>query len=164
MIPPDPHVSDLVQDSKIETRLVGDHFVHVFYDSGTSAQDRFLRREEEWVRQRVLGHGTFGTIYLEKCVSGRRKSDLRAVKEIKKIVLENEQLDCARELEAVAKFSHPKVRHCLARLSNQCGIVLKPLHNSTPTVLYDRTAGLSSVNQYQSPWSTTSSATCKSTC
>lgn len=103
-------LSDLVRDSKIETRALESCIQHIFYETGHSARERHLRREERWVRQAVIGRGAYGSVYLEKCEAGH-KTKLRAVKEIKKHVVLGEELDYLRELEAIAKFSHPKVLH-----------------------------------------------------
>lgn len=67
-------------------------------------------RHEEWRRERFLSSGGSGHVWLEKCISGLQPDspDLRAVK---KIALSSDSgiLDCIRELEALAKFSQPKV-------------------------------------------------------
>jgi hypothetical protein len=103
--------SDLVRDSKIETERVGLGFRHIFYDTGPSASQRRVRREENWIRQKFVGRGAYGNVYLERCDSGK----VRAVKEIQKFVQPGEEIDYMRELEAVAKFSHRNVsaRHRL---------------------------------------------------
>ena len=103
-----PLLSDLVRDSKIETEALGSYIRHVFYEAGRSANERRVRREERWVRQRYLGQGTYGTVYLEKSENGGEEK-LRAVKEVKKFVVLGQELDYGRELEAIMKFSHPKV-------------------------------------------------------
>lgn len=55
----------------------------------------------------MLGKGSYGVVYQEP----RQGSDkVRAVKEVSKNVAAGEQLDFYRELEAIAKFSHDKVR------------------------------------------------------
>lgn len=100
--------SDLVRDSKIETEWLDSCLRHVFYESGPSARLRRICREERWVRQKFVGRGAFGNVYLEQCEVGSSQK-LRAVKEIKKSVIPGEELDYMRELEAVAKFSHQKV-------------------------------------------------------
>lgn len=101
-------ISDLVRDSKIETEFLDSCFQHVFYDTGASAKQRRMRREERWVRRNFVGRGAYGSVYLEQCVIGTSQK-LRAVKEIKKSVVPGQELDYLRELEAVAKFSHQKV-------------------------------------------------------
>ncbi|KAI0148960.1 kinase-like domain-containing protein [Pestalotiopsis sp. NC0098] len=107
-------LSDLVHDSKIETQLVGSCIQHTFYDTGSSAKQRRVRREERWVRQKFVGQGAYGRVYLEQCETGG-SSRLRAVKEIKKSVTIGEEIDYVRELEAVAKFSHQKYAHCFVQ-------------------------------------------------
>lgn len=101
-------LSDLVRDSKLETQLLGSSIQHIFYDTGSSAKQRRVRREERWARQKFVGQGAYGRVYLEQCETGG-SSRLRAVKEIKKSVTIGEEIDYMRELEAVAKFSHQKV-------------------------------------------------------
>lgn len=104
-------LSDLVLDSKIETERLDSGLRHIFYDTGPSASQRRVRREENWVREKFVGRGSFGNVYLEKCDSGK----LRAVKEIQKFVKPGEKLDYMRELEAVAKFSHRRYWHYFVR-------------------------------------------------
>jgi hypothetical protein len=101
-------LSDLVRDSKIETQVLDKCLLHTFYETGPSARERRIRREERWVCQSLVGRGAYGTVYLEKCDLGG-KPKLRAVKEIKKYVVPGEELDYMRDLEAVAKFSNQKV-------------------------------------------------------
>ncbi|RSL64900.1 hypothetical protein CEP53_003907 [Fusarium sp. AF-6] len=106
-----PLVSDLVRDSKINTEFLESCIRHVFHEAGQSLKQRLIRREERWVRQRYLGQGAYGTVYLEKREDGGVE-ELRAVKELKKSVGAGQELDYARELEAIMKFSHPRYRHC----------------------------------------------------
>ncbi|CAM1507760.1 Fc.00g046080.m01.CDS01 [Cosmosporella sp. VM-42] len=106
-----PLFSDLVRDSKIETESLGSYIRHVFHEAGRSVGERLVRREERWVRQKYLGQGTYGTVYLEKSEDGAGDR-LRAVKEVKKFVVLGQELDYARELEAIMKFSHPRYKHC----------------------------------------------------
>ncbi|KAI8712419.1 hypothetical protein NCS52_01340000 [Fusarium sp. LHS14.1] len=106
-----PWMSDLVRDSKINTEFLESCIQHVFHEAGRSLQQRLIRREERWVRQRPLGHGAYGAVYLEKREDGGT-GELRAVKELKKSIVAGHELDYARELEAIMKFSHPRYRHC----------------------------------------------------
>ncbi|KAI1861560.1 hypothetical protein JX265_009527 [Neoarthrinium moseri] len=100
-------LSDLVRDSKIETEFLDSCIQHVFYETGPSARERRVRKEERWVRREFIGRGAYGSVYLEQSkVDSSYK--LRAVKEIKKSVAPGEEVDYIRELEAVAKFSHQK--------------------------------------------------------
>lgn len=112
-------LSDLVRDSKLQTTFFETYVQHVFHDSGRSAGERRLRREERWTRLRFLGQGTYGMVYLERCTDNG-SDRLRAVKEVKKSVVSGQDLDYNQELEAVMKFSHPNVRaHALLLAKNQ---------------------------------------------
>ncbi|KAI8628209.1 kinase-like domain-containing protein [Xylariaceae sp. FL1651] len=113
-MPPSQPLSDLVRDSKIETEVSDTYTQHTFYRSGNSARERLVRRVERWVRETSLGKGAYGTVYRERCEQ-RGSQKLRAVKEIKKYVVVGEEVDYTRELEAIAKFSHPKYSHCFVR-------------------------------------------------
>jgi hypothetical protein len=105
-------VSDLVRDSKLETRFTNDPYtVHTYHETDLNTKRRAVGREEYWQRQEPIGSGAFGYVWLEKCVNGSCRIDVRAVKEI---VTTNRRglkpIDYSRELEAMAKFSHPRVR------------------------------------------------------
>lgn len=134
--------SDLVLDSKIETSFVSiltspteveNVTRHVRMTLGSSSRARQLRTEELWKREKCLGAGFNGVVWLERRVetassSGQptvdkdrsRGEELRAVKEIKKKQWgsagnENNRHTAAtfhRELEAMAKFSQEKVCRC----------------------------------------------------
>lgn len=107
-------LSDLVIDSKLETALENEvtgstgAILHTFLRSGPAAAGkRYVRVEERWMREATLGEGAHGVVYLER-LAGARTTTLRAVKEIKKSRCG--ELDYSRELEAIFKFSHAKVR------------------------------------------------------
>ncbi|KAI8725513.1 Protein kinase domain-containing protein [Fusarium sp. LHS14.1] len=109
---PSGFLPDLVEDAKIEADFLDSCTRHVVYEAGGSPSSRPLRKEERWRRQLILGQGGYGTVHLEKCITGN-DNRLRAVKElVKDTGLGN---DWIRELEAVFKFSHPKYRHCFVR-------------------------------------------------
>lgn len=82
-----PSLSDFVLEAKIETTLVRDlnQTKRVRTTMGSSARYRQQKTEETWERRRELGVGTFGTVWLERCVAGKDKDAVRAVQEIKKI-------------------------------------------------------------------------------
>lgn len=104
---PNQLLSDLVLDSRLETEFAGSCTQHVFYTSGRSVRQRRVRRVERWTRETLLGNGAYGIVYRERCDGERPR--FRAVKEIKKLFLKEEELDYTRELEAIVKFSHPRV-------------------------------------------------------
>jgi hypothetical protein len=110
-------ISDLVRDSKIDTEFLGSYIQHVFHEAGQSADKRLVRREERWVRQGYLGQGAYGTVYLEQR-DGQGTTEVRAVKEVKKCIVVGQELDYFRELEAIMKFSHPRVGSLLSSPSS----------------------------------------------
>ena len=107
-----PPVSDLVKDSKLQTEFCQGYTQHVHYISGDTPRQRKVRKEERWERGRSLGNGTFGTVWLEKLITenSEEKSKYRAIKEMRKGPSRSKPTDYSRELEAIAKFSHQKVR------------------------------------------------------
>jgi hypothetical protein len=96
-----------VQDTRLNAKVTFTHTEHVF-----ARHDRRGGPREIWLRQSRLGHGSFGTVWLEKCEKPYRRDTppLRAVKEIHLQSAPNQQVDYTRELDAFAKFSQPKVR------------------------------------------------------
>ena len=110
---------DLVQDSKLETRIFGGSTVHTFYETDSKSLRRAVPRDEYWRRQSLIGAGSYGSVWLEKCIKGQRDIEFRAVKQISTAVHERSKpIIYSRELEAIAKFSHEKVRpHALNPLS-----------------------------------------------
>lgn len=111
---------DIVRDSKLETEIFDAYTQHIFYISGSSARERHMRREERWVRDQFLGQGAYGTVYLERCEQKDNSSRLRAVKEIKKFVVAGKELEYTRELEAISKFSHQRVREAMIEKTACC--------------------------------------------
>ncbi|KAK7426356.1 hypothetical protein QQZ08_007111 [Neonectria magnoliae] len=112
-----PHhrVPDLVRDSQLNTRfLPGGVTQHTIYvTSNHFSRRRRVRVEEIWHRERELGNGTFGRVWLQRCASGPATGSLRAVKEMEKD--SSRPVDYTRELEAMAKFSHEKYVHCFVK-------------------------------------------------
>jgi hypothetical protein len=109
-----PPIPDLVRDSKLETAFLDQKTtVHTFIEPD-GAGGRRIRREQCWKKGELLGRGAFGDVWREQCVAGKEKGALRAVKVIRK---QSHSVDLNRELEAIAKFSHSRVRHtCLKQL------------------------------------------------
>lgn len=99
---------DLVRDTYRETEAVPGFTKHVVWESNRSAGQRRVRREELWKRERKLGDGAFGLIWLESCTKGKDPGSLRAVKEIAKSPTST-KIEYERELEALAKFSNKNV-------------------------------------------------------
>jgi hypothetical protein len=107
-----PMIPDIVQDSKLETQFHSDpeHVQHIHYVSGSTPRQRKVRKEERWRRERWLGRGGYGTVESQLCIQGDSKGKLRAVKKMQKLA----SSDYYRELEAIALFSHNKVRELLS--------------------------------------------------
>jgi len=112
------HTSDLVRDSKLDASIVSGATLHVYHLFSQTSRRRRVRTEDTWHRRRELGNGTYGRVWLEGCVSGSKIGQLRAVKEIPKEKSTSSHVDYARELEAMAKFSHDKVRSLLSLQSS----------------------------------------------
>ncbi|CAH0051188.1 unnamed protein product [Clonostachys solani] len=107
-------LTDLVHDSKLDTRFVEDGgVVHVSFVS-TPGLRRKERKEERWKSSRILARGSFGRVWLQECTHDNGSKSFRAVKEIfkQKVANEEKPIDYTRELEAIAKFSHTKYVYC----------------------------------------------------
>lgn len=102
-------VSDLVRDSKLRTAIQGNITRHLIETSGRNSLQRKVRKEQQWQHGELLGEGGFGVVWKETLLSGESDVKERAVKMIKKRVNKSKPFDYRRELEAIAKFSHPKV-------------------------------------------------------
>ena len=104
---------DLIRDSKLETHfLPGDlvETVHTYHEPDPTSR-RQISRSEHWQRQRKIGGGGFGNVWLEKCTKGgNHDNEVRAIKQIDITGQHSGGIDYNRELEAIAKFSHRKVR------------------------------------------------------
>lgn len=111
--------SDLVQDAELQTRFYPEYTVHIYIESGPTVRERAILREEHWKRQRFVGGGAHGSVWLERCEKGQREVELRAVKEVVKCPHDSRHIDYGRELEAISKFSNRKViiEHTLTPLA-----------------------------------------------
>jgi len=96
--------------------------------STVATKSRPRKIKERWRRVRQLGSGSYGTVWLERCSAGSQEKvgTLRAVKEIRcdvgrggggggggkgkqKEDRKTPSEECARELEAIGKFSQAAV-------------------------------------------------------
>jgi hypothetical protein len=146
---------DIVRDSELVTEILGDHIIHAQYVSNPARRQRQQRLDEKWARKKKLGGGSFGTVWLETCVSGPSMGSVRAVKEIIKPEGTKSGPDYGRELEAITKFSHRRVRDSLFRR----GTILLIL-DSIATGLSSLSAGSRPTLPFSLPWSTSNPATC----
>ncbi|KAJ5692033.1 Tetratricopeptide-like helical [Penicillium macrosclerotiorum] len=117
-------VSDLIRDSKLETHFLPDHTVetvHTFQESDPQSRRRLVTRTEHWRRERSpIGQGGFGSVWLERRTKGGpsgatvQEGAVRAVKQIN-MNSQHGSIDLDRELEAIAKFSHPRYERCFVK-------------------------------------------------
>ncbi|KAJ5461269.1 Tetratricopeptide-like helical [Penicillium daleae] len=109
-------VSDLILDSKLGANFLPDCTVHTFQESDPNSRQRLVTRTEHWRRQRKIGGGGFGTVWLETCTRGSRTGPA-AVRAVKQIDLDSRlgKIDYNRELEAIAKFSHARYKRCFVK-------------------------------------------------
>ena len=98
-----PPIPELVKLSKLETQFNPDCTVHIRYES--SVRRTKVRKEETWRKERDLGRGAFGVVWLERCVQGNTEGQVRAVKKIQRL----QDGEYYRELEAISLFSHDRV-------------------------------------------------------
>lgn len=114
--PSDPRLTmartELVNDMKLNAEIRPDGTSHrTFqpdYSQGTTG--RWRPKIEIWKRGRNIGSGSFGKVWVEQCVSSDGPARLRAVKMVKKLSDPSHSIYLDQELEAIAKFSQPKVR------------------------------------------------------
>jgi hypothetical protein len=98
--------------------------VHNLGDNTNSPGDNTSSVDLEiWERQpRPIGGGAYGVVWVEKCLSGRKRNAMRAVKQIL-TATGTKTSDYKRELEAICTFSSDEVRH--ARRTSQTPLAAK---------------------------------------
>jgi hypothetical protein len=107
-----PH---LVAVTRLSVRFSSDKS-HYFQSTSTLAQTAqpiktYTTQNVQWEREyKHLGGGTFGQVYLERCMEAGRTEERRAVKKIRKI----RSIDYERELEVLALLSYRKKVHPLS--------------------------------------------------
>ena len=112
---------ELVRDWKLECDCSDINNSTLQIRHVTNAAEGLWRQrvEERWRRKHELGRGSFGVVWLEECVSGPSEGQLRAVKQLRKAPHSTTSKYYAKELEAIVKFSHERVRSLSAQLSRQ---------------------------------------------
>jgi len=113
-----PPKSDLLDLSRLNVEFAGGaqdtvQTIYIRPDRRKIAgPPRKIPVQSTWHREIELGHGGGGRVYLEKCTECTHDNvqgqvgQLRAVKRL----LKQPKVDYSRELEAVALFSHERVR------------------------------------------------------
>ena len=116
-------VPDLVRITKLDTQFFPDQKCtqHVKYVTKSATERRKVGKEEKWTRGERLGRGSFGIVWLERCIQGDMKGEVRAVKKVQKL----DSKDYYRELEAIALFSHTNVSQLLFFISLSSFLRLK---------------------------------------
>lgn len=87
-----------------------DTTIHTTYDCDIAKKQRRVEVKTKWEKDAMLGIGGFGNVWREKESSG----ELRAVKEIHKMLLKHQRVDFTRELELlvlVGDVNFPKIPH-----------------------------------------------------
>ncbi|KAF7626482.1 hypothetical protein AFLA_013873 [Aspergillus flavus NRRL3357] len=101
---------ELVNDMKLNAEIHPDGTTHYTFEPDYSQDkaDRWLPKKEIWKKEKLLGEGTYGKVWLERCSSREGPARLRAVKMIIKPTNSAHRAYCDQELEAIAKFSQQK--------------------------------------------------------
>ncbi|KAJ5827818.1 Tetratricopeptide-like helical [Penicillium robsamsonii] len=115
-------ISDLIRDSKLETYFLPDcrvETVHKYQESDPTSGQRLVTRLEHWQRQKRIGSGGYGCVWLETRIKGGPGASAQdgAVRAVKQIDTDQRpgSIDYNRELEAIAKFSHPRYERCFVK-------------------------------------------------
>src|SRR4051794_26764603 len=97
----------IVDGSQLQTVFSRGFTIHRYSTSRRNPKDK--GRKEYWRTEKRLGGGSYGTVWLQKCVKGRldANSELRAIKVIP--TNKDRQTDWVRELETIMEFSHQTV-------------------------------------------------------
>jgi hypothetical protein len=96
---------DLIEHFKLDAQIYGDHTLHTEYVSDPTRGMRKARVEKRWYKERHIGRGGFGDVWLEVQKEGDQATAERAVKRIQKRRMEAMEIDYKRELLALAKLS-----------------------------------------------------------
>jgi hypothetical protein len=109
-------------------------------------------QDVQWKREcKYLGGGTFGQVYLEKCMEAGRTEEKRAVKKIRKIGF----VDYKRELEVLAALSY---RRRVNLPFNGDSTTPTDIFHSTEISSWTSLAGMRQTTMFTLPWNSTNSA------
>ncbi|KAJ5979385.1 Tetratricopeptide-like helical [Penicillium viridicatum] len=112
------NIPDLVRDSKLEAYYLprcNVETVHQYHEPDPNSRRRLVTRTEHWQRRKKVGSGTYGSVWVEKCTQGARSD--RKIPAVKQIYINGRfgPIDYNRELEVIAKCSHPKYERCFVK-------------------------------------------------
>ena len=97
--------SDLIDHFKLDAQRFPDYTLQTSYTSEPARGLRKVVVRKKWYRDKAIGHGTFGTVWLEVDQGEGEIAAKRAVKEILKARMQEFKVDYRRELLALAKLS-----------------------------------------------------------
>jgi hypothetical protein len=100
-------MDDDLDDYKLDTTWGQDpcHVIHASFEGDRRHGGRKVRVENKWYWQRELGVGSCGIVHLEATKDGQE----RAVKSIRKTLVDRLRINYRRELVAISTFSKAKV-------------------------------------------------------
>ena len=90
---------------KLDTKFFAGHVQHTTFHSDAAKGRRRVKEVKSWYRDREIGRGSFGTVFLERSERG----EYRAVKEIAKDKGSRVKIDHRRELMAMAILGKVRV-------------------------------------------------------
>ncbi|KAK1236934.1 hypothetical protein MKX08_007882 [Trichoderma sp. CBMAI-0020] len=107
---------DLVHDTRLNTSFKNNITIHHYDESDDENNARSTLRSEHWEQTNHLGRGSYGDVWLQQCVSGKRGYERRAVKIISRLRLKDKKNSYMAELEAISKFSQKCYSKCFVKL------------------------------------------------
>ena len=102
--------SDSLAHFKLEAEIFPTYTSHISHKTDRARGRRKEKVEKRWYKDKVLGHGSFGEVYLEVCRQEDNTVDTRAVKRVEKAKMRSWKVDYKRELIALAQFSKVQVQ------------------------------------------------------
>ncbi|KAJ5356301.1 hypothetical protein N7517_010910 [Penicillium concentricum] len=102
--------ADLVTDTKFRVEFYSD-LVHRFTFQSSNTPGQYVRRQERldvWKKEKAVGSGSYGSVWVHRCLTSENQGELQAVKMVNKSQLSSGGIDFCTELEAIAKFSQKK--------------------------------------------------------
>ncbi|KAM0513484.1 hypothetical protein ACHAPE_007746 [Trichoderma viride] len=107
---------DLVHDTRLVTSFKDKLTIHSYDESDDENDARSKLRSEHWEQTKHLGRGSYGDVWLQQCVSGKRGYEKRAVKIIPRLRVKDKEDSYMAELEVIAKFSQRRYSKCFVKL------------------------------------------------